>query len=169
MQTHDANEQDAIWQSLSARAQRLVGAPLLPREAVGTSAFGDALRRIQEQNPAFFQEIMDALTGSDAQMPVEQEAMAAHSREQARRRLFAPLFRPDGLRTGLRRLDMRRTVNYVALGVVAVAFMWSVGGSKPSLPPTLSPSGGSPQQPSPPVSTPAPAPPAVHSGPIASS
>lgn len=169
MQTHVANEQDAIWQSLSARAQRLVGVSLPPREAVGTSAFGDVLRRIQEQNPAFFQELMDALTGSDTEMPVEQEATAAHSREQARRRLFAPLFRPDGLRTGLRRLDMRRTVNYVALGVVAVAFMWSVGGGRSSPPPTLTPSGGSPQQASPPVSTPVPVPPAVHSGPIASS
>lgn len=125
-----ANSQAALWVDLSRRVEQRIGAPLPPFASVSTPAFDAVLQRLREVDSVLWREVLDALTGPDVRLPVEDEAEQAQFRERTRRRLFGPLFRPDGLRTGARRLNVRRIFNVAGISVILIGFIWSVAGTK---------------------------------------
>jgi hypothetical protein len=153
--------QDA-WAELARRVEQRVGVPLPPRDALGTPAFDAVLRALREQDPALWQEVLDALTSPEVRLPVEHEVLEARARERVRARLFGPFLRPDLLRTGLRRLNLRRIVNAVVMAIILVGFFWAyTGGRRAGAPPVapIAQRGTQVSQPAAPApATPAPTP-----------
>ncbi len=124
------NTGDRVWEELSRRVEALVGSPLPPKEAFSSPGFDALLRAVRERDPGLWRQILDAITGPDVRLPVEEEARSDEIRERVRRRLIGPFLRPDALRTGMTRLDRRKAVSYAMIGLTAVALVWSAVGPR---------------------------------------
>jgi hypothetical protein len=163
-QGHAPDSVQDAWAELARRVEQRVGVPLPPRDALGTPAFDAVLRALREQDPALWQEVLDALTSPEARLPVEDEVLEARSRERARARLFGPFLRPDLLRTGLRRLNLRRIVNAVVIAIVLIGFFWAYTGGRRAGAPPVTPApqqtaqASRPVAPTPPPAQPTPSP-----------
>lgn len=151
---------DETWLRLQQRVAQQLGIVLPGREALGTPGFDAAMRVVRERDPALWREILDELCGPDTRLPVEQEALEAERRERFRARLLGPFLRADRLRTGVKRLNVRRIVNAAAAAVILFGVLWTLTGGQRTSPPAI---GTSVQQPQPaprpqPAPTAAPAP-----------
>src|SRR5207249_2931931 len=68
----------------------------------------------------------NAYTGTTQRLPSEAEAAAERRRQRVHRSLFERFVRPDGLRTGRTRLNLRKTINWIAAAVAIFVIIWSV-------------------------------------------
>lgn len=112
----------ARWEELSRRVAALTGRPLPPPDASGTPEFDELMRVLRARDPGLWQEIVDLATG-DVSLPVEREAAAEQTRRRIADLVTSPFLRPDGLRTGRKRLNTTSILMVGAAVVVAFAMV----------------------------------------------
>ena len=119
---------DHVWSSLSQRVKAQLGRPLpeLPPGDPVDPAFLALLNHIRQADPDLAEDVINAYTGTVERLPSEAEAAAERQRKRVHRQLFARFVRPDGLRTGRVRLNLRKTINWIAVGVALFIVIWSV-------------------------------------------
>lgn len=110
------------WQELSQRVATVIGRPLPPPDASGTPEFDELMSQLRIRDPALWQEVVDLVTG-DVTLPVEREAAMEQTRRRVADILTAPFLRPDGLRTGRKRLNTTSILIIGAAAVVAIAMV----------------------------------------------
>ncbi len=111
---------DSYWEQLSARVQAVTGHPLPPPSASGSPEFDAIMGQLRTKDPALWKEVLDAVTGSEP-LPSEREAAQEQVRRRAASSILAPFTRPDGLRTGKKRLNTMTVLSVAAAAVVAVS------------------------------------------------
>jgi hypothetical protein len=117
---------DDAWTALSHRVQRVLGRPLPEHPDVSDPAFLELLGRLRQADPPLGQEVVDVITGTDARLPSEEEAAAEARRSRVRAKLLDRFFRPDALRTGRRRFNLRKTLNWATAAAAVAIVVWSV-------------------------------------------
>ena len=119
---------DNVWSSLSKRVEAKLGRPLLglPPDDPANPDFLALLHQIRQADPDLAEEVINAYTGTTERLPSEAEAAAERRRQRVHRSLFERFVRPDGLRTGRTRLNLRKTINWIAAAVALFVIIWSV-------------------------------------------
>ncbi len=119
---------DSLWSSLSQRVQVKLGRPLPehPPDDAADPEFLTLLSQLRYVDPDLAEEVISAYTGTSEQLPSEAEAAAERRRQRVHRHLFERFFRPDGLRTGRTRLNLRKTLNWIAAAVALLIITWSL-------------------------------------------
>ncbi len=119
---------DNVWSSLSQRVEAKLGRPLpeLPPDDPADPDFLALLNQLRQVDPDLAEEVINAYTGTAEQLPSEAEAAAERRRQRVHQHLFARFFRPDGLRTGRVRLNLRKTLNWIAAAVAVFVIIWSL-------------------------------------------
>lgn len=119
----------ARWDELSQKVAQITGRPLPPPHASGSPEFDDLMRALRVRDPQLWQEVVDFVTG-DVSLPVEREAAAEQTRRKVADLVTAPFLRPDGLRTGRKRLN---TTSLLMVGAaVAVAIVMAAQSRPPN-------------------------------------
>ncbi len=98
----DAERED--WQRLSERVLEVTGRPLPPPGHAGSAEFDALMTELRRKDPVLWRQVLDAATGP-LELPVEREAASERRRRRVLSVLFSLISRPDGLRTGRRRLN----------------------------------------------------------------
>src|SRR5207244_1557762 len=119
---------DNVWSSLSQRVETKLGRPLpdLPPDDPADPDFLALLNHIRQADHNLAEEVINAYTGTTERLPSEAEAAAERRRQRVHRSLFERFVRPDGLRTGRTRLNLRKTINWIAAAVALFVIIWSV-------------------------------------------
>ena len=96
------------WEELSKQVFEATGRHLPPFEHIrayaGSAEFERLMAELRDRHPALWRQVLDAATGS-VELPVEREADMERRRRRVLSALFSVISRPDGLRTGRRRLN----------------------------------------------------------------
>lgn len=114
-----------VWSTLSQRVHERIGSPLPEQPDAADPQFLRLLSELRRADALLAEEVINAFTGTDQRLPSEQEAEVERRRQNVRTRLFARFFRPDGLRTGRVRFNLRKTVHWVGALVAIVIVVWS--------------------------------------------
>ena len=119
---------DNVWSSLSQQVQVRLGRPLPdhPPDDAADPEFLTLLSQLRQADPDLAEEVISAYTGTSEQLPSEAEAAAERRRQRVHRHLFERFFRPDGLRTGRRRLNLRKMINWIAAATGLLVVVWSL-------------------------------------------
>ncbi|HEX9533418.1 MAG TPA: hypothetical protein VGA58_11685 [bacterium] len=119
---------DESWSALSQRVKAKVGQPLpdlLPGDPA-TPEFLELLTRLRKTDPDLAETVINTYTGTAEPLPSEVEASAERRRQRLHQRLLARFVRPDGLRTGRVRLNLRKTINYGIAAAAILLIIWSL-------------------------------------------
>ena len=119
---------DESWNALSQRVKGTLG-QALPDQPPGdptTPEFLDLLTRLRQADPDLAEIVINAYTGTVEPLPSEVEAAAERRRQRLYQRLLARFVRPDGLRTGRVRLNLKKTINYSVAAVAILLIIWSL-------------------------------------------
>lgn len=124
---------DDSWHDLSRRVQAKLGQPLPtpPPRDPATPEFLELLSRLRKADPDLAEAVISSYTGTVDPLPSEAEAAAERRRQRLVRWLFARFVRPDGLRTGRARLNLRRVFRYAAAAVAILLIIWSLAPKTP--------------------------------------
>ncbi len=119
---------DNVWSSLSQRVEARLGRPLpeLPPDDPADPDFLALLNQLRQADPDLAEEVINAYTGTAERLPSEAEAAAERRRQNVHRHLVERFVRPDGLRTGRVRLNLRKTINWIAAAVALFIIIWSI-------------------------------------------
>jgi hypothetical protein len=119
---------DNLWGSLSQRVEAQLGRPLPehPPDDVADPEFLTLLNQLRQTDPDLAEEVINAYTGTSERLPSEAEAASERRRQRVHRHLFSRFLRPDGLRTGRVRLNLRKTLNWIAAAVAVFVIIWSL-------------------------------------------
>jgi len=92
------------YEEIYRRIEAALGKPV-PRDLAPTSPEFDALMaEIRARDPKLWKEVIDEISGASP-LPSEKEAAEEEARRKAASTLLGPFLRPDGLRTGKKRLN----------------------------------------------------------------
>lgn len=116
---------DDTWSNLSRRVHARIGRPLPDRPDTADPQFLRLLSDLRRADALLAEEVINEFTGTDQRLPSEEEAEAERRRQRVRTRLFARFFRPDGLRTGRVRFNLRKTLHWVGALIAIVIIIWS--------------------------------------------
>lgn len=114
------------WTALSRRVEEAIGEPLPDTFDPSSVQCRRILGRLRDVNPALNSEVMDAVSGTSVRLPAEDEAQADQARRRVVDSLVGRFLRPDGLRTGAKRFNLRKTINYVGAAAAVAVIIWSV-------------------------------------------
>ncbi len=119
---------DNLWASLSQRVEAELGRPLpkLPPDDPDAPEFLALLNQLRHVHPDLAEAVINAYTGTAEPLPSEVEAAAERRRQRVHRRLLERFVRPDGLRTGRVRVNLRKVINWVVAGAAVFAILWSL-------------------------------------------
>ncbi len=119
---------DESWSVLSQRVKAKLGQPLpdLPPGDPATPEFLELLTRLRQTDPDLAEIVINAYTGTVEPLPSEVEAAAERRRQRLYKGLLARFVRPDGLRTGRVRLNLRKTINYGVASAAILLIIWSL-------------------------------------------
>ena len=119
---------DESWSTLSQRVKAKLGQPLpdLPPGDPATPEFLELLTRLRKTDPDLAEAVINAYTGTVEPLPSELEEAAERRRQRLYQRLLARFVRPDGLRTGRVRLNLRKTINYGIAAAAILLIIWSL-------------------------------------------
>jgi hypothetical protein len=125
---------DEQWEALSRRVQAILGKPLPKSPSLSDPEFARILGQIADRDPDLAESIVSFLSGTSERLPSEEEAEAERARERVRSTIIGRFFREDALRTGGRRFNLRKVINWV-VGVAVVLFLvWSAIPKSPRVP-----------------------------------
>lgn len=118
---------DHLWSSLSQRVEAKLGRPLpgVPPDDPADPDFLTLLNQLRQGDPDLAEEVINAYTGTAERLPSEAEAAAERRRQRVHRHLFERFVRPDGLRTGRVRVNLRKAINWIAAAVALFIIIWS--------------------------------------------
>lgn len=118
---------DESWSALSQRVKAKLGQALpdLPPGDPATPEFLELLTRLRMTDPDLAETVINVYTGTVEPLPSEVEAAADRRRQRVYQRLLARFVRPDGLRTGRIRLNLRKTINYGVAAAAILLIIWS--------------------------------------------
>ena len=119
---------DNVWSSLSQRVAAKLGRPLpeLPPGDPADPGFLVLLNQLRQTDPDLAEAVINAYTGTCERLPSEAEAAAERQRQRMRQHFFKRFFRPDGLRTGRMRLNIRKIFNWIGATVALFIIVWSL-------------------------------------------
>ena len=119
---------DESWSALSQRVKAKVGEPLpdLPPGDPAAPEFLHLLTRLRQADPDLAELVINAYTGTVEPLPSEVEAAAERRRQRLYQRLLASFIRPDGLRSGRVRLNLKKTLNYGFAAAAILLIIWSL-------------------------------------------
>lgn len=119
---------DESWSTLSQRVKAKLGQPLpdLPPGDPATPEFLELLTRLRKTDPDLAETVINAYTGTVEPLPSEVEAAAERRRQRLYHSLLARFIRPDGLRTGRVRLNLKKTINYGIAAAAILLIIWSL-------------------------------------------
>lgn len=119
---------DESWNALSQRVKAKLGQPLpdLPPGDPATPEFLELLTRLRQVDPDLAEIVINAYTGTVEPLPSEVEAAAERRRQRLYQRLLARFVRPDGLRTGRVRLNLKKTINSGVAAAAILLIIWSL-------------------------------------------
>jgi hypothetical protein len=108
------------YEEIYRRIEAALGKPV-PRDLAPTSPEFDALMaEIRARDPKLWKEVIDEISGASP-LPSEKEAAEEEARRKAASTLLGLFLRPDGLRTGKKRL------NKTSLGLLGGAALLAIG------------------------------------------
>ena len=84
------------------------------------------LNQLRQTDPDLAEAVINAYTGTCERLPSEAEAAAERQRQRMRQHFFKRFFRPDGLRTGRMRLNIRKIFNWIGATVALFIIVWSL-------------------------------------------
>ncbi|HEX4840951.1 MAG TPA: hypothetical protein VFV60_02175 [bacterium] len=119
---------DESWSALSQRVKGKLGQALpdLPPGDPATPEFLELLTRLRQTDPDLAETVINVYTGTVEPLPSEVEAAAERRRQRLYQSLLTRFVRPDGLRTGRIRLNLRKTINYGVAAAAILLIIWSL-------------------------------------------
>jgi len=143
------------YEELLRRIETALGRPV-PKDLAPTSAEFDALMaELRARDPKLWKEVIDEISGA-SQLPAEKEAAQEEARRKAASTLLGPFLRPDGLRTGRKRLNKASLALLGGAVFLAIGMLFQGQSRQPRPQPPVV--GGIPTAPSPAAPQPAPSP-----------
>jgi hypothetical protein len=121
------------YEEIYRRIEAALGKPV-PRDLAPTSPEFDALMaEIRARDPKLWKEVIDEISGASP-LPSEKEAAEEEARRKAASTLLGPFLRPDGLRTGKKRLNKTSLALLGGAAFLAIGMLFQ-GRQAPSPPP----------------------------------